>query len=298
MFETPKRSHLALITAPLEQSWRERLRNLSPELQIEQWPSRPGNAVPSDLWHEVEILYMSFATVLPTPEQAPQLRWVQLYSAGPDSIVDQPLFQTDVTFTTTSGLHAVTMAEYVFTVALAWFRRLPLVLQWQQQGQWPSRSERRSLFVAEELAGKTIGIVGYGSIGRQVARLASAFGMRVLAMQRTADHRDSGFPFPDIGDPEGVLPRRYYTPEQLHNMLGESDVVVLAVPLTSRTRGLFDDTAFQAMKPTAFFVNIARGDVCDEAALVRALQGQRIAGAALDVFHLEPLPSDHPLWHL
>jgi len=298
MFETPKRSHLALITAPLEQGWRERLQNLSPELQIEQWPSRPGNAVPSDLWHEVEILYMSFATVLPTPEQAPQLRWVQLYSAGPDSIVDQPLFQTDVTFTTTSGLHAVTMAEYVFTVALAWFRRLPLVLQWQQQGQWPSRSERRSLFVAEELAGKTIGIVGYGSIGRQVARLASAFGMRVLAMQRGDDHRDHGFLFPGVGDPEGLLPRRYYTPAQLHSMLGESDIVVVAVPLTPQTRDMFDEAAFRAMKPAAFFVNVARGDICNEAALLHALEEKWIAGAALDVFHQEPLPSDHPLWRL
>jgi phosphoglycerate dehydrogenase-like enzyme len=94
------------------------------------------------------------------------------------------------------------------------------------------------------------------------------------------------------------LPNRYYTSDQLHEMLGESDIVVIAVPLTPQTRGMFDQAAFQAMKPTAFLVNIARGDVCNEASLIRALEDQQIAGAALDVFHQEPLPSDSLLWKL
>lgn len=285
-----------LITADCEAHWLKRLQGISSSIQVEQWPSI--RAIPAELWHAIEILYTSFATPLPSPEQVPRLRWIQLYSAGPDPIVGHPLFQTSVMFTTTSGVHAISVAEYVFTMILAWFHRMPHIYTWQQRNQWPSRENRSSLFIAEELQGKTIGIVGYGSIGRQVACLAHAFGMRVLAMQRTADHRDSSFPFPGIGDPEGMLPRRYYIPEQLRSMLAESDIVVLTVPLTSKTRGLFGDTAFQAMKPTAFFVNVARGDVCDEAALVRALHEQRIAGAALDVFHQEPLPSDHPLWHL
>ncbi len=298
MAETPGRPRVALITAPLEPRWLERLQGLSQDLRIELWPARSGRAVPEYLWQEAEILYTSFATPLPSPEQAPLLRWVQLYSAGPDPILDLPLFQSPVIFTTTSGVHATNIAEYVLMVMLAWFHRFPLIFEWQQRGQWPSSLERSSSFVAEESREKTIGIVGYGSIGREIARLASTFGMRVLAMQRSADHRDSGFLFPGVGDPEGTLPDRYYPPDQLHSMLHESDVVVIAVPLTPRTRGLFDDAAFQAMKPTAFLVNIARGDICNETALVRALEEHLIAGAALDVFHQEPLPPNHPLWHL
>jgi len=291
-------TRVVLITAHIGPHWRERLGAISPDLKIEQWSSRSMGAVPEDLWQEVEILYTSFATPLPSPEQAPCLRWVQFYSAGVDSIINCPLVQTPVIFTSASGVHAINMAEYVFTVTLAWFHQFPRLLEWQQRGQWPTSSERSSLFVPGELRGKTIGIVGYGSVGRQVARLANAFGIRVLAMQRGTDHRDHGFLFPGVGDPEGTLPNRYYTPDQLLSMLSESDIVVITVPLTSRTRDLFDTTAFQAMKSTAFLVNIARGEVCNETALVRALEEKQIAGAALDVFHQEPLPPDHPLWHL
>jgi phosphoglycerate dehydrogenase-like enzyme len=121
--------------------------------------------------------------------------------------------------------------------------------------------------------------------------------MRVLAMQRGNDHRDSGFQFPGIGDPEGTLPERYYQPEQLHAMLGECDVVLVAVPLTPQTRDMFDASAFAAMKPNAFLVNIARGGICNEQDLLHALQEKQIAGAALDVFQQEPLPPDSPFWH-
>ncbi|GAC1657262.1 MAG: D-2-hydroxyacid dehydrogenase [Ktedonobacteraceae bacterium] len=274
------------------------MRKLSPHIQIELRPAHSTEAVADDLWQEVEILYTSFATPLPSPEQAPRLRWVQLYSAGSDSILNHALFSTSVIFTTSSGVHAISMGEYVFTMVLAWFHRLPHMLEWQPSEQWPSRLQRSSLFVGEELNGKTIGIVGYGSIGRHVARLAHAFGMRVLAMQQGTDHRDAGFVFPDVGDPEGSLPNHYYAPDQLYSMLSESDVVIIAVPLTSKTQGMFDDAAFLAMKSTAFLVNIARGDICNEAALIHALKEKQIAGAALDVFHEEPLPSHSPLWHL
>jgi len=291
-------SRKVLISARFEEHWLKRLLNIAPNLQLALWETRSTRVVPDDMCRGVEILYTSFATRLPSPEQVPRLRWVQLYSAGPDSILDNPLFATPVIFTTTSGVHAINMAEYVFTVVLAWFHRFAQMLEWQQRAVWPTNSERASLFVGEELRGKTIGIVGYGSIGRQVARLANTFGMRVLAMQRGTNHRDQGFLFPGVGDPEGNLPDRYYLPDQLHAMLSESDVVVIALPLTQKTRGLFDDSVFQVMKPTAFLVNIARGDVCDESALIRALQEKQIAGAALDVFHQEPLSPNHPLWHL
>jgi phosphoglycerate dehydrogenase-like enzyme len=289
---------LVLVTAPLAERERERLQELARGLRIVVWRAQEMGAVSQALWQETEVLYTSFTTPLPAPGQVPQLRWVQLYSAGPDQVLTHPLFASEVQFTTTSGIHAVTIAEYVLTMLLAWFHRLPQLLQWQQRAAWPQRSERATLLRGEELRGKTLGVIGYGSIGRELARLASAFGMRVLAMQRGRDHRDTGFVLPGVGDPEGTLPARYYSPDALSAMLGECDIVVLAAPLTAQTRGMFDAAAFEAMKPGAFLVNIARGALCDEAALLRALQEQRLAGAALDVFHQEPLPADHPLWRL
>ena len=276
MTSASNKSRKVLITAPLEEGWLERLQLLSPDLDIEWRSARSGRVVSDDLWQATEILYTSFATI--SPEKAPRLRWVQLYSAGADRIVDTPLFQAPVTFTSASGVHAINMAEHLFSMVLAWFHHLPLVLEQQRQRQWPSNAERSTLFMAEELWGKTIGIVGYGSIGRQVARLARAFGMRVLAMQRGIDHHDYGFQYPGVGDPEGVLPNRYYTPDQLHAMLRESDVVFIALPLTPQTQGLFDDAAFQAMKSTAFLVNLARGEICNESALLGEMHCRSSAG--------------------
>jgi phosphoglycerate dehydrogenase-like enzyme len=293
------KSRVVLITAPFEPEKLKRLERLSSDLRIELYPAGSFDSVAGDLWQEVEILYTSYATPLPLPEQVQCLRWVQLYSAGADTIINDRLFQSSVTFTSASGVHSVIMAEYTFTVILAWFHRLPLILERQRQRKWPSKLERQTLFVSQVLRGKTVCIVGYGSIGRQIARLAVAFGMRVLAMHRRGnhDHLDYGFQFPGSSDPEGILPTRYYSPDQLYSMLNEGDVVVITVPLTSETRDMFGKEAFRAMKPSAFLVNIARGEICNEVALINAIEEKQIAGAALDVFQQEPLPSDHPLWH-
>lgn len=291
-------SRVMLITAPLAPHWLERFQSAAPELHVKQRQPQEMERALEELWQDVEILYTSFATSLPTPQQAPRLRWVQLYSAGPDHILSHPLFTSSTVFTTTSGIHALPIAEYVLAMTLAWFHRLQRIFAWQQQHAWPAAAERIPLFAGEELHGKTMGIVGYGSIGREVARLATAFGMRILAMQRGSNHQEAGFALPNAGDPSGVIPACFYTPGELHTMLQMCDVVVIALPLTSKTRGMFDDTAFQAMKQTALLVNIARGDICNEAALLRALQEKRIAGAILDVFQQEPLPPEHPLWQL
>lgn len=295
MRRTPE-SGLTLITAPFEEAWIERVRALVPESSVVLWPA--SNPIPDELWGQVEVLYTSFATPLPAPSRVPRLRWVQLYSAGVDSVVEHPLFASGAAFTTTSGVHAICMGEYVLAVLLAWFHRLPIVFEWQRRAAWPDRTERASTFGQDEVHGKTVGIVGYGSIGRHVARLASALGMRVLAVQRGEGHTDQGFSFPGVGDPEGRLPQRYFAPSELRDMLPACDVVVIAAPLTPQTRGLFDAAAFALMRPGALLINCARGAICDEGALVRALETRRIAGAALDVFAQEPLPSEHPLWRL
>jgi|SRR5579859_1832422 len=297
-------SPVVLITIDWNAEQLARLQAIAPEMRVEQQPTfapisglnSTAETIPDDLWQQVEVLYTF--TTLPTPEQTPRLRWVQLHSAGANHMMGHALFQTPVSITNASGVHAIPIAEYVLAAALAWYHRLPRVLDWQRRGEWPPDKERYPLFVPRELWGKTIGIVGYGSIGRQVARLAQGHGMRVLAMQRGSNHRDPGFSLPGVGDPEGTLPERYYPPDQLHALLGESDVVVITLPLTPATRGLFNEAAFRAMQPKAFLINIARGPICDEAALVRALEEGWIGGAALDVFDQEPLPADHPLWRL
>lgn len=143
-----------------------------------------------------------------------------------------------------------------------------------------------------------MGIVGYGSIGREVGRLGQAFGMRVLALRRSGGRTETGYAMEATGDPEGAVPDCFYALSGLHEMLRECDYVVVALPLTRATRRFVGEAELRAMKPTAVLVNIARGPIVDQAALVRALQEGWIAGAGLDVFDEEPLPADSPLWDL
>ncbi len=286
-------ARVVLISAPIEQEWVERLKRVSSEITIEHQSSLSEQDA---LWQEVEVLY-GFPWKVPSVEQSPRLRWVQLYSAGADRLIGSTLFQSDVMITTASGVHAINIAEYVFAMTLAWYRGLPQLFAWKQSKEWDKDKESTDSSI-QEIHGKTIGIVGYGSIGRQVARLAQAYGMRILAMQHGTNRKDSGYQFPNVGDPEGTLPQKYYTFDQLREMVQECDVVVAAVPLTNETKAMFNAEVFQAMKESAIFVNIARGDVCDEDALIDALKNKKIAGAALDVFREEPLPSTSPLWDL
>lgn len=269
------------------------LRTVSSRLRIMQHTTRNADEIPSDIWAYIEVLY-TFQT-LPAPGQAPRLRWVQLHSAGADHALGHPALD-GVILTTTSGIHAVNIGEYVLALMLAWAHRLPALIDHQRRAEWPQG--RWDLFVPQELRGTSVGIVGYGSIGRQVGRLAHAFGMRVLAVQRGADRTDRGYVVPGVGDPAGIIPERFYRPAELREMLAECDYVVLAVPLTAATRHLIGADELRAMKPTAFLINVARGDVVDQAGLIRALQEGWIGGAGLDVFAQEPLPADSSLWRM
>jgi phosphoglycerate dehydrogenase-like enzyme len=200
-------------------------------------------------------------------------------------------------FTTTSGIHAIQMAEYVFAMILALAHRVTQMVEDQSAVKWPE--DRWGRYVPNELFGSVLGIVGYGSIGRQIARLADAFGMRVLATKRnTRSLHHDGFSIPDTGDPEAEIPERIYPPEALHSFLAECDYVVITTPLTGQTHHLIDESALGAMKPKAILVNVSRGDVVDEDALAKAIQGNKIGGAALDVYSQEPLSPDSPLWKL
>jgi phosphoglycerate dehydrogenase-like enzyme len=273
------------------------LRAVSPRLHVTQQTSHnPGEVAAALKDHpNTEILY-AFHLPPNVLELAPRLRWVQLHSAGADHILDHPIMNTDVVITTTSGIHAVPIAEYALASILAYRWQVPLWTHCQRESRWPS--DRWSLFSRPELRGSTLGVVGYGSIGREVGRLGKAFGMRVLALRRSASRADEGYTVDGTGDPDGTIPERFYPPQALKEMLAECDYVVLALPLTPATRHIVAEAELRAMKPTAYLVNIARGGLIDEAALIRALREGWIGGAGLDVFDQEPLPPDSPLWEL
>jgi len=273
------------------------LRAVSPRLRIEQETCHDAAEVAAALKNhpDVEVLYG-----LNMPDDllslAPGLRWVQLHSAGADHLEGHPLMEGDVAVTTTSGIHAVPIAEYVMASILAYRWRVPLWTSCQRDHRWPSG--RWATYSRPELRGSTIGILGYGSIGREVARLARAFGMRVLALSRSGQRADGGYLQEGIGDPEGKIPERIYRTEEMAEVLPQCDYVVVALPLTPATTHAIGEAELRAMKPTAYLVNIARGAIIDEAALARALRERWIGGAGLDVFEEEPLPAESPLWDM
>ncbi len=273
----------------------DKLRAVSPRLVVEQRTVHNDQELEEVLDDEVEVLFTFFASF--DPALAPRLRWIQLNSAGVDHILDAPIMESDVIITTASGIHAPPIAEYVLAFMLSHIRKFPQMLRYQMRREWPKK--RWKVLLGGELRGKTVGIVGYGSIGREVGRLAKAFGMRVVATKRSAgERRDTGYWIAGAGDPEASLLDRLYPPEGLQEMLAECDFVVIAVPLTSETMRAIGEEELRAMKPSSFLVNIARGEIIDEPILIRALKEGWISGAGLDVFAQEPLPKDSELWDM
>lgn len=287
-----------LVTTEFSEALLDSFRAVSDRIQLHYYPARSVEDVPDNQWAQAEVLYTN--GLVPEPEQAPRLRWIQMHYAGVDQLMGQPLATSGtVVITSASGIHATTMAEYAFMMMLAFGHRLLMALRLQSASEWASAAKRERL-VPQELRGSTLGVVGYGSIGREIARLGSAFGMDVLAIKRNVlDPADeTGYALPGTGDPGGTYFSRLYPPEALCTMVRDCDFVVVVTPLTDATRQMFGAEAFAAMKPTAFLVNIGRGGVVDEDALRAALQERAIAGAAMDVFDAEPLPEDSPLWKL
>jgi phosphoglycerate dehydrogenase-like enzyme len=285
-----------LITLPFSDELVNQLRGVSPRLKFTVNKARKTEEVPDDVWSRVEVLYTN--NVIPTSEQAPLLRWIQFHWAGIDHVIEAPILKkSDVVATTLSGAAASNLAEYAVMMMLALGHRLPALMANQKKAEWPR--DRWERFAPQELSESTVGIIGYGSIGRQIARLLHAFGATILATKRDSMHpEDTGYIPEGQGDPSGDLVRRLYPPQAIRSMFKECDFIVITVPLTSETRKLIGAEELAALKPTAFLIDISRGGIINQADLVTTLKDNRIAGAALDVFTEEPLPSDHPLWKL
>jgi phosphoglycerate dehydrogenase-like enzyme len=215
---------------------------------------------------------------------APSLRWVHATSAGAGELVRRAGLDREtldrVAVTTSSGVHAVPLAEFAVMGLLAVAKDLPGMAAAQRARSWPT--VRRPL---RELHGQTLVLVGLGEIGRDVARLGKALGMRTVGVRR-----GKGAPPPFTDEVHGA--------DRLPELAGRADAMVVSLPLTRQTAGLLDRATIQRLPPGCIFVNIGRGGVVDEAALIDALRERRIAGAVLDVFATEPLPPDSPLWTL
>jgi len=266
----------------LTEEQRRRLEGVSPEVELYEVPAR---TVRSGMGFEVVLAEGGNRTHYPGELDweeylrlfTPSLRWVQLCSTGFSDNITPQVVDGTVTLTNAPGLHTVPIAESVVAAMLDHAKRLR-----QRRLDQDARVWRQ--LKCDELNGRTVLLIGVGNIGSRVASICKALDMRVVGTKRRPE---------PIGNVDAIFPS-----SQLRERLGEADYVVVAAPLTPETEGLLGEPEFRAMKPSACFVNVARGRIAHEPSLVRALREGWIAGAYLDVFEVEPLPADHPLWDL
>jgi phosphoglycerate dehydrogenase-like enzyme len=208
-----------------------------------------------------------------------KVRWVHSRAAGLDKVLFPELVESQIVLTNSRGVYSASLGEFVLGAILYFAKDFRRMICNQEAGLWEP-------FDVQEIGTQTVGIFGYGDIGRAVASRAHAMNMRVLATKRH---------IPESMDP---LVDHFYKPEERREMIALCDYIVATAPLTEETRHMISDAEFAAMKPTAVVINVGRGPVIDEAALLRALTTKRIKGAALDVFEHEPLPPGHPLFKM
>jgi len=303
------RKPILLVTRSLSENEKkqllEGLKSKHPNIQVE-FLGKDGsiNDVPADRLKATR--YVMGYNKWPEPEQVPSLEFVQLHSAGADHLWDLPLYKwrlDEVKWCSASGVHGPIIGEYVVMSILAHFHKyFSAVEAFQGKGSWP---EGRSFMPKQkELYSKTVGIVGYGAIGRNVARLLTGFNVDIITLnsskKRTPEERrqKEEFTVPGTGDIPGDIPVAWYSsvdPADKSQFFSDSDAVVVTAPYTPATYHLIDAVALKAMKKTAVIVNIARGELIDQEALVTALKNKEIGGAMLDVVTPEPYPKDGPL---
>jgi phosphoglycerate dehydrogenase-like enzyme len=213
-------------------------------------------------------------------QNTPNVRWVHSLSAGVEKLLMPEVIESPVPVTNARGVFKRSLAEFVVLGMLYFYKRVRRLVENQRAHRWDD-------FLVDWTRGKIMGVVGYGEIGRECAKLAKAMGVKIYAMRRNPE-RSASDPIVD----------RMFPSTALVDMLKEVDVVLAAAPLTPETHHMLGEPEFHVMKPSAIVMNVGRGPVIDEAALVRALQEKRIAGAALDVFEAEPLQPDHPFWDM
>jgi D-2-hydroxyacid dehydrogenase (NADP+) len=260
----------------------ERLRREVPDLEVGQLNSYENV---EQRIADIEILF----GISLRPEQflaAKELRWIHSQAAAVHQFMFPELVNSDVIITNAREVHGPVVAEQVIAMMFALAKRIPAAVRFQQKHVWGQDAMSQGHSRTRELAGATVGLVGLGSIGRNVAKHASALGMRVIAVREHPEKEKPQYV-------DEVLPK-----SKLQELLAQSDYVVLSAPVTPETTGMIGARQLAAMKKEAFLLNVGRGPLIDEAALGEVLRQHKIGGAALDVFDQEPLPSDSPLWDM
>lgn len=276
-----------VIATPFSHEAQDRVRAVSPRVKLTDITDLARRDYQDDVQArreldavlaEAEIVYGMRVPVNLLP-RAPKLKWIQVTSAGVDRYLTDEFKKSGVMLTNVSGIHATPIGEFVIEMMLMWAKKAPLCFELKQKKEWQR-------FQGSVLRGKTVGIIGLGSIGQEVARLSRAFRMRVIATRRSPRKQTAR-------NVDLLLP-----PNGLLRLLAESDYVAICLPLTKETTRLIGESELRAMKPTTFIMNIGRGPIIDENALIKALEQKWIAGAGLDVFTTEPLPKESKLWDL
>lgn len=271
------------VLAALQAQGRHRFEVVAP-------PGETVRALPSALIADADVLFSNFPPG--NLAEMRRLRWVQLASTGYSQLFGLDLPARGVTATNCRGCFDVPIAEWNMAMMVNLARDFRLMIRNQEAAHWD-----RSAVFQREIRGLTVGLWGYGGIGRETARLAKAMGLRVHVFARSGvGPREEVYTVPGTGDPEGVLPDRVFRTGEEMEFLGGMDFLILAMPLTKQTEGLVGERELQALPRHAFLLNPARGAIVREEALLRALREGWIAGAAIDTHYRYPMPPEHPLW--
>lgn len=280
-----------ILDADIQPETIERLRALSPELDVVDVTGDHSFDVETLSDRDVEIIVGSRA---PSDlSRVPSLRWLQVRSAGVDHMAADPPWHKGLLVTNAKGVYAIPIAEYVSGMILRVHQPAAAWSADQTAHRWPPGEPP----LISVIRGKTAVIAGYGSIGREVARQLSMMGMPIIAVKPRPEMRhDPSFRVPGTGDPDGSIPDRIVGDADLLEAVRSADVLVVTMPLTDASRGIIGREVLAAMPATAWLINVSRGALVDEPALLEALRTGRLAGAVLDVFGQEPLPPDSPWW--
>jgi len=269
-----------------------RLRALSADLDVVDVTGDPAFAPRALVDPDVEVIIGSRP-----PDDlggVPKLRWIQVRSAGVNHLAADPPWRHGIAVTNARGVYSIPIGEYVTGMVLRVHQPLETWSADQLAHRWPDDDDLQLVSIVR---GKTAVIAGYGSIGREVGRQLAALGLHIIAVKPRPEVRvDTSFRVPGTGDPDGSIPDRIVGDGELVAVAREADVLVVTMPLTEATRGVISRAVIDALPERAWFVNVARGALVDEDALLEALRDGRIAGAILDVFGEEPLPPDSPWW--
>lgn len=284
-----------LVTIDFDQAILDRFQAISSDIHLRVHPAEKERDIPNRAWQNAEAVFTDF--FLPSLTLNTKIKWIHSFFSGVDNLLQSPYLQAhpDVVLTNSSGIHAAKIGEWVVGMMLTMAHHVPALIWHQSNAKWPE--DRYTSLLPQELSTSTVGILGYGRIGREIARLCKAFGANVLATKRDVRQPENeGYTLPGKGDPDGNLADRLYPPQATAFMIKDCDFVVITLPLTDETHHFFDERLFKAMKSNAFLINIGRGGIVKEDVLLDALNNGKIGGAVFDVFEQEPLPPESPLW--